>query len=180
MPENDPTNEERRWYIVYTNPRAEKKLSKLFKKYKIENYLPLITEKKKWSDRIKSVETPCFKSYIFVHIEFWKERVKVLQLPGAHHFVFHKGQPATVEINDIESLKSILQIRSENVEVRENEALSKGKFVKVVGGILAGRTVEIEKRKNKIAVFVRFPMMNQVAIVEVKLEDIALEEELRL
>lgn len=180
MQKNESTNEEKRWYAVYTNPRAEKKLSKLLKKYKIENYLPLITEKKKWSDRFKMIETPCFKSYLFVYIEFWKERVSVLQLPGAHHFVFHKGQPAVVEMEDIEALKTLLNIRSETLEVRENEALKKGKFVKVISGALTGHIVEIEKRKNKVAVFVRFPMMNQVVITEVKIEDISWEEEIKL
>ncbi len=180
MPENESSNSDKKWYVVYTNPRAEKKLSKLLTKYKIENYLPLITEKRNWSDRIKQVETPCFKSYLFVYIEFWKERVNVLQLPGAHHFVFHKGVPAEVDISALETLKDILRTRIESIEVRQNEALQKGKMIRVIGGSLAGHTVEVEKRKNKIAVFVRFPMLNQVAIAEVRIEDILWEEEIKL
>jgi len=180
MQENDPTNEEKRWYIVYTNPRAEKKLSKLLNKYKIVNYLPLISEKRKWSDRFIQIDTPCFKSYIFVNIEFWRDRLKVLQLPGAHHFVFHKGEPATIEIRIIEELRASLKIRSESIEVRENEALAKGKFVKVIAGAFAGHTVEVEKRKNKVAVYVRVPILNQVVINEIKIEDISWEEELKL
>jgi transcription antitermination factor NusG len=176
MTENQPTNNSKKWYAVYTNPRAEKKLSKLLRKYKIENYLPLIIEKKKWSDRFKLIETPCFKSYLFVYIEFWKERVSVLQLPGAHHFVFHKGEPATVDMDDIETLRKMLKMRSESVEIRENAALTKGNFVNVIAGPLAGQRLEVEKRKNKIAVFLRFPTMNQVLITEVRIEDISWEE----
>jgi|JI10StandDraft_1071094.scaffolds.fasta_scaffold334190_2 transcription antitermination factor NusG len=180
MPENDSTNEEKRWYIVYTNPRAEKKLSKLLNKYQIVNYLPLISEKRKWSDRFIQIETPCFKSYIFVNIKFWKERVSVLQLPGAHHFVFHKGQPATIDIETIETLRASLKARTESIQVRENEALAKGKFVKVIAGAFAGHTVEVEKRKNKVAVYVRIEILNQVVINELKIEDISWEEEIKL
>ena len=180
MLENDSNNAEKKWYIVYTNPRAEKKLSKLLNKYKIVNYLPLISERKKWSDRFINIETPCFKSYLFVNIEFWKERVRVLQLPGAHHFVFLNGEPATIDIETIEILKNTLKIRSESIEVRENEALAKGKFVKVIAGAFAGHIVEVEKRKNKVAVFVRVPILNQVVITEIKIEDISWEEEIKL
>ena len=127
MSENEPTNEGKFWYIVYTLPRAEKKLAQHLRKYKVDSYLPLITERKKWSDRFRMIDTPCFKSYLFVHIDFWKERMKVLQLPGSHHFVFAKGVPATVTIEEIEKLRDILKIRTESIEVRENEALQKGK-----------------------------------------------------
>jgi transcription antitermination factor NusG len=176
MSETEPTNDDKAWYVVYTNPRAEKKLSRLLKKYKIENYLPLISEKRKWSDRFKLVESPCFKSYIFVYIEFWRERVNVLQLPGSHHFVFAKGKPATVDIEILDELRKMLKMRSESVEVRENDALTTGKLVKVIKGPLAGHDLEVEKRKNKVAVFLRFPLMNQVVILEVKIEDISWED----
>jgi transcription antitermination factor NusG len=176
MNETNPTNEEKHWYAVYTNPRVEKKLSKLLQKYGIQNYLPLILEKRKWSDRIKEVEVPCFKSYIFVKIEFWKERVKVLQLPGSHHFVFAKGVPAIIDETHILALQTTLQMRTESVEVRENEALTKGKMVKVISGPLEGYVLEVEKRKNKVAVFLRFPFMNQMVISEVKIEDIMWED----
>lgn len=176
MTDTKPANITRKWYVIYTNPRAEKKLSRLLKKYKIENYLPLITEKKKWSDRFKMVESPCFKSYIFVKIDFWKERVKVLQLPGSHHFVFSKGIPAILLEEDINDLEIALRVHHDSVEIRENEALQKGKFVKVISGSFAGRILEVEKRKNKVAVFLRFPILNQVAICEVNIEDIAWDE----
>jgi transcription antitermination factor NusG len=100
----------------------------------------------------------------------------VLQLPGAHHFVFHKGEPATVDMDDIETLRKMLKMRSESVEIRENAALTKGNFVNVIAGPLAGQRLEVEKRKNKIAVFLRFPTMNQVLITEVRIEDISWEE----
>jgi hypothetical protein len=58
------------WFALYTKPRSEKKLSNLFKKFNIENYLPTISIKKKWSDRFKTIETPLFTSYIFVRINY--------------------------------------------------------------------------------------------------------------
>jgi transcription antitermination factor NusG len=54
------------WYAIYTNPRWEKKVDKLLTEAGIESYCPLNTVMRKWSDRMKKVEEPLFKSYVFV------------------------------------------------------------------------------------------------------------------
>ena len=63
---NDP--EVKDWFALYTKARAEKKLGLALDRLGIENYLPLISEKRQWSDRVKVIESPLFKSYIFVRI----------------------------------------------------------------------------------------------------------------
>jgi transcription antitermination factor NusG len=57
------------WYALYTKPRWEKKIHKLLQQKGIESYCPLNKVRRKWSDRIKVVEEPLFKSYIFVRVE---------------------------------------------------------------------------------------------------------------
>jgi hypothetical protein len=54
------------WYVLYTNPKAEKRVSEQLTKMGITNYCPLITKVKQWSDRKKKVEEPLFTSYVFV------------------------------------------------------------------------------------------------------------------
>jgi transcriptional antiterminator RfaH len=51
------------WYAVYTKPRGEKKLREALDKKSIESFLPLLSEKKKWSDRYKIISSPLFASY---------------------------------------------------------------------------------------------------------------------
>ena len=60
---------EKKWYALYTKPRWEKKVYRLLSERGMEAYCPLNKVKKKWSDRIKLVEEPLFKSYVFVHTE---------------------------------------------------------------------------------------------------------------
>ena len=43
------------WYAVYTAARAEKKVKERLDQIGIENYLPLRTEYRVWSDRKKKV-----------------------------------------------------------------------------------------------------------------------------
>ena len=58
-----------KWYAIYTRPRWEKKVDLLLKDQGLESYCPLNKVKRKWSDRIKLVEEPLFKSYVFVRTD---------------------------------------------------------------------------------------------------------------
>ncbi len=49
------------WYLLYTNPRAEKKVALELQKKGFEVFLPLQRTLKVWSDRKKWVEEPLFK-----------------------------------------------------------------------------------------------------------------------
>jgi transcription antitermination factor NusG len=64
------------WYALYTKPRWEKKVHALLTDKKIESYCPLNKVRKKWSDRMKTVEEPLFKSYVFVRVNE-EEQTKV-------------------------------------------------------------------------------------------------------
>lgn len=69
----------------------------------MESYCPLNKVKKRWSDRIKLVEEPLFKSYVFVHISD-DQKAAVRMVDGVFNFVYWNGRPAEVrdkEINDI-------------------------------------------------------------------------------
>ena len=61
------------WYVLYTNPKAEKKVAEQLNKIGIETYCPLVTKIQQWSDRKKKIEVPLFSSYVFVNIEEHKE-----------------------------------------------------------------------------------------------------------
>ena len=51
-------NNSEKWIAVYTKPRHEKTVSNDLYKKGYEVYLPLLREKRKWSDRKKWIEFP--------------------------------------------------------------------------------------------------------------------------
>ena len=59
----------KKWIAFYTKPRHEKLVQKELEKKGVQTYLPLLKERRRWSDRKKWVEFPMFKSYIFVKTE---------------------------------------------------------------------------------------------------------------
>jgi transcription antitermination factor NusG len=59
----------------------------------VESYCPLNKVRRKWSDRVKIVEQPLFKSYVFVKVSD-EERTTVRMTPGTINFVYWGGKPA--------------------------------------------------------------------------------------
>ncbi|MGY8913899.1 MAG: transcription termination/antitermination NusG family protein, partial [Flavobacteriales bacterium] len=55
-----------KWYVLYVQTKNEKKVADRLRGMDVEVYCPVIKETKQWSDRKKTIETPLFKSYVFV------------------------------------------------------------------------------------------------------------------
>src|SRR5258705_3464594 len=104
----------RKWLAVYTRPRWEKKVHQLLTTKGLESYCPLNKVRRKWSDRIKIVEEPLFKSYVFVKVSD-EDRSAVRMTPGAINFVYWQGKPALIREKEIAIIKRFLN-EYENVE----------------------------------------------------------------
>jgi transcription antitermination factor NusG len=57
------------WFVLYTQPRNEKKVAERLEKLGIKAYCPMTIQVRQWSDRKKKVEVPLLNSYVFVPIE---------------------------------------------------------------------------------------------------------------
>lgn len=100
------------WYVVYTKPRWEKKVYTLLTDKNIEAYCPLNKVRRKWSDRIKWVEEPLFKSYVFVRVAP-EEQQRVRMVNGVVNFVYWLGKPAVVKAREIEVIRKFLNEHEE-------------------------------------------------------------------
>src|SRR5437870_7911065 len=105
-----------KWYAIYTRPRWEKKVNGLLIQKGIESYCPLNKVRRKWSDRIKVVEEPLFKSYVFVKTDEGT-RTQVRMTAGVINFVYWDGKPAIIKEKEIATIKRFLD-EHENVEVQ--------------------------------------------------------------
>lgn len=101
------TKSKKSWYVVYTKPRWEKKVYGLLTDKNIEAYCPLNKVRRKWSDRIKWVEEPLFKSYVFVNLTE-AEQARVRTIAGVVNFVYWLGKPAVVKDKEIEVIRKFL------------------------------------------------------------------------
>src|ERR1700738_1630273 len=101
------TANKKNWYAVYTKPRWEKKVYSLLIEKGMEAYCPLNRVRKKWSDRVKWVEEPLFRSYVFVRVPE-AEQTSVRMVNGVVNFVYWMGKPATVKDKEIDIIRMFL------------------------------------------------------------------------
>ena len=137
-----------KWYALYTNPRAEKKVANELDIRGFENYLPLQTTFKKWSDRKKKVEIPLFNSYIFVRIEIEKNYYNILEIPGIVKFVKFGKEISAMRDEQIDQIKLLLS-NFDDIEVN-SELIGINELVEVIAGPLRGfKGLTIENQSNK-------------------------------
>ena len=98
----------KKWLAVYTKPRHEKVVEKEFQKKGFEVYLPMLKERRKWSDRKKWVEFPMFRSYVFVRTKI-KNTLFVLQTPGVVKVIKFGEEVAVVRNESIEAIKLMIE-----------------------------------------------------------------------
>lgn len=142
----------KKWLAVYTRPRWEKKVNKLFVDKGLESYCPLNKVRRKWSDRIKLVEEPLFKSYVFVKVSE-EDRAIVRTTSGAINFVYWNGKPAVVKEREIIAIKKFLD-EYENVEARPLE-LKVNQRVRVTNGTLMdqeGKVLDVRHKLARVAI----------------------------
>ena len=135
----------KKWYAVYTKPRWEKKVNQLLSDKAVETYCPLNKVSRQWSDRIKVVLEPLFKSYVFTRISP-EEMAKVRMTDGVLNFVYWTGKPAIVKDKEIEVIRKFLD-EYDNVEL-EKINLEPMQHVKVKRGVLMEKEGEVIKVLN--------------------------------
>jgi len=143
--ENNPDiQDDKKWLVVYTTPRAEKKVYDRLKEQGIETYLPLYTTIRQWSDRKKKVELPLFNSYVFVRVGE-KERFVVLETYGVVRFLYFLKKPAVVRDKEIEAIRQFLN-QTEGLKIK----IEVGQKVEIASGPMEGiygKVVRIGKEK---------------------------------
>jgi transcription antitermination factor NusG len=142
----------KKWYALYTKPRWEKKVYHLLTVKGIEAYCPLNKVKRQWSDRIKTIDEPLFKSYVFVKVDDL-QRTKVRLTNGVINFVYWNQKPAIVKEREIEAIKRFLNDH-ENVGLRPLE-LTVNQLVTFTSGTfmdLKARVLSVRKKEVKVVI----------------------------
>jgi len=137
---------------VYTKPRWEKKVHSLLTEKKIESYCPLNKVRKKWSDRMKTVEEPLFKSYVFARVSE-EDQTQVRMTAGVMNFVYWQGKPAIIRAKEIETIRKFLN-EYENV-IAEPMQLKEDSKVTIRQGLFMdheAKVLKIEGNRVKVEI----------------------------
>ena len=159
----DSQQDNKKWIAVYTKPRHEKTVEKELQKKEFEVYLPLLKQRRKWSDRKKWVEFPLFRSYIFVKTEI-KNALFVLQTLGVVKVVKFGGEVAVIQNDSIQAIKLMIE---GGYSPEATDYFVKGDPVEVKDGPLKGLVGEVIRVDNHDRLLVRVDAIQHSVSVQI-------------
>jgi transcription antitermination factor NusG len=167
----DIKDKNKKWYLLYTKPRFEKKVDVELQLLGFETYLPLNRTLKQWSDRKKWVTEPLFKSYLFINtsISYYYD---ILNVNGIVKFVNFEKSPVVVSEKDINFIRKML---GSNLEVNVlYEDINVGDYMEIISGPMIGVKGQIVEYRSKKQVMVNFNSIKQNVIVNLPLNSLKL------
>lgn len=168
----DSLQKEMKWFAIYTQSRAEKKVLERILNVGFDAFLPLIKTMKQWSDRKKKVEVPLINSYVFVKTSNDKLNA-LLNIPGVISILKYLGKPAIVKDLEIENLK-IIANNKDQFRIVESIDLTKGETVEVISGPFQGLFAKYIFNKGKYKVVVEVEALSSFIEVSMPLNNIRL------
>jgi transcription antitermination factor NusG len=140
------------WHAVYTKPRWEKKVHARMAERGMESYCPLNKVRRQWSDRIRLVEEPLFKSYVFVRVSA-DDQTRVRMVDGVLNYVYWQGKPALVRDEEIDAIRRFMN-EYEDVQVEALEFKPDAKVL-IRSGLLMDREATVRRvLHNKVEVLI--------------------------
>ena len=134
----------KKWYVLYTRPRFEKRVKERLESNGQECFLPLHRTPRVWSDRVKMVDIPLFSSYVFVKCREF-ELLPLLRINGVVRVVYYNSKPAVIRSQEIDVIKKF-------IEAAEGRILCTGDEVEILAGSLKNKNGKIVKIKKKYLV----------------------------
>jgi transcription antitermination factor NusG len=170
----DPSLEDAyKWYAVYTLPQNERSVARHLDIRQIESFLPVYEETRVWKNRQRvKVALPLFPSYLFVRIGA-RDRLKVLQAPGALRIVGTTGGALPIPDNEIDFLRSDLC----NRRAEPYRELVVGKRVRIKYGPMHGICGVLVQKRNNLKFVLTLELINQHAAIEVAADELEIVQE---
>ncbi|HRD82626.1 MAG: UpxY family transcription antiterminator [Saprospiraceae bacterium] len=166
-PVNQLDEQTPRWFALYTMAKREKMVAGRLTQKEITCYLPLLHLTRYYTRKIKKVELPLIRGYVFVRITK-KEYVPVLETPDVVNFVkFNKNLIAIPE----EEIDIIRRVVGDAVQAEaEPISFEPGDEVEIIGGQLTGIRGKLVSRENKREVLLELTTIGLALRVTVKEE----------
>src|ERR1700734_3286808 len=90
------------WFALQVRTRNEAGVAEQLSGRGYERFLPHYKVRKRWSDRIKEVDSPLFPGYLFCRFDP-QDRLPILKTPGVMQIVGFKNGPVAVDESEIQA-----------------------------------------------------------------------------
>lgn len=155
------------WHVLHVVANHEKKVAQHLSVRSLEHYLPLYSERSRWSDRSVTLERPLFVGYVFVRCSP-QTRLSVVSTPGVIRLLDNS-------INCMVSCEEIDLIRdglAGGCLLRPYFDLPAGTPVRVRTGVFAGAEGVVTAIRQRCKVVMTLSAVSQSFSLEVERNEV--------
>lgn len=157
------------WSVLHVVAHHEKRVAQHLDARSLTHYLPLYTERSRWSDRSVIVERPLFTGYVFIRFTP-QERLAVISTPGVIRLLGdHPSEMVSAE--EIDKIREGLR---SGYLLRPHPVVSVGTHVRVRVGVFSGVEGVVTELRPQCKVILRLAAIRQCFSLQLDLDQIEL------
>jgi len=155
------------WRVLHVVPNHEKTVATHLLHRSVEHFLPLYTERSRWSDRSVTLERPLFPGYIFACFprEF---RRAVISAPGVLKILGNKES----EVVGAEEIEKIQNAIASGCVLRPHPLITVGTRIRVLNGVFAGTEGLVTELRSNCKVIILMSAVNQCYSLETDIRNV--------
>ena len=162
------TNEEVRWYALWTRSRHEQVVREQLEQKHVETFLPTVTRWSRWKDRKKKIDWPLFPGYCFARFNA-RERLPILKCTGVVSIISFEGEPAPIPEHEIDSIRTLID---SELAYDPCPMIREGMMVEVAHGPLKGVIGRLIRKGAHARLVLSVDLIGPAVSVEVDAADV--------
>lgn len=155
------------WSVLQVVANHEKRVARQLSVRSLEHYLPVYTERSRWSDRTVTLERPLFPGYVFIRYSP-ASRISFISTPGVLRLLGEDGK-AMVDGTEIDRIQRALAGGS---ILRPHRGLTVGTRVRVCRGVFDGVEGIVTELRRDCDVVIALSATQQFFSLQVDLRDL--------
>jgi transcription antitermination factor NusG len=151
------------WYAIQTHSWYEKRVRDQLTTKAITTFLPLWQQRRRWTDRVKVIELPLFRGYLFGYFTF-QQKFDVLTTVGVARLVSFNGAPVSIPEEQIEAVRMLV---THQLRYDPHLYLTEGMRVRVTHGLLAGVEGILVLKKSAMRLVIQIELIHRAVAVDI-------------
>lgn len=157
------------WFALQVRMRHEAGVAEHLESKGYEWFLPLYKARRRWSDRIKEIDSALFPGYLFCRFNPL-DRLPILKTPGVTQVVGYNRVPVPVDEQEIEAIRTLVNSGVTNFPCPYLEVGSK---VRIEAGALRGLEGLLTEVKGKRRLVLSITLLQRSVAVEIDSESVS-------
>lgn len=151
------------WFAIRVKSQCEKMVSGALRYKGYEEFLPLYSSRRCWSDRTKVLQLPVFAGYLFCQFEM-SQRMDILKTPGVCNIVGQGSLPHPVDPKELDNIR--VSLRSGR-RIEPWKGLAIGDRVRIDRGPLRGIEGQLLRVKGTTHLILGIELLQRSVAVEI-------------